>query len=109
MEQIRKALKPGGVALVTVPGITPVDRGEWGASWYWSLTPAAAGRLFADAFGAESVTIAAFGNVFAATAFLHRAALEEVNTAKLDRYDEAFPVIVTVRAAASHPERRSRL
>ena len=24
------ALKPGGMLLLTVPGISPIDRGEWG-------------------------------------------------------------------------------
>lgn len=100
VEQIRKALKQGGVALVTVPGITPVDRGEWATTWYWSLTSASAHRLFAEAFGTDSVTVVAFGNVFAATAFLHGAALEEVDAAKLNIYDEAFPVIVAIRAEA---------
>ncbi len=100
VEHIRRALKPGGVALVTVPGITPIDRDEWGASWFWSLTPAAMQRLFADAFGAENVTVSAYGNVFAATAFLHGVAVEEVSQAKLDPYDEAFPVIVAVRVQA---------
>src|SRR5690606_36209613 len=37
VRHIHRALKPGGVALVTVPGTTQVDRGEWGSSWYWSL------------------------------------------------------------------------
>ena len=51
--EMRRALKPGGVALVTVPGISQIDRGEWGESWYWSLTRASALRLFGDVFGAR--------------------------------------------------------
>ncbi len=99
--QIRQSLKPGGVALVTVPGITSIDRGEWGASWYWSLTPASARRLFSEAFGEEAVTLTTFGNVYSATVFLHGAALEEVDRAKLGTYDEAFPVIIAIRAQAA--------
>ena len=102
VEQIRRSLRPGGVALVTVPGITPIDRNEWRGSWYWSLTADSARRLFAEAFGEDAVSVTAFGNVFAATAFLHGAAVEEIDRTKLDLYDEAFPVIVAVRVKAGH-------
>jgi SAM-dependent methyltransferase len=29
VKEVHAALKPGGVALITVPGISPLDRGEW--------------------------------------------------------------------------------
>lgn len=98
LENIRDALKPGGVLLLTVPGITPVDRDEWGSSWYWSLTRAAAERLVGEVFGAENIRAEAHGNVFAATAFLQGVALEEVDRKKLDVVDAAYPVIVAVHA-----------
>src|SRR3546814_1548246 len=94
LRNLSQSLKPGGVLLLTVPGITPIDRGEWGEHWYWSLTPAAARRLLGDAFGPQNVEISAYGNVYAATTFLHGAALGEIDRRKLDVYDEAFPVIV---------------
>jgi SAM-dependent methyltransferase len=96
--EIHRALRPGGTALVTVPGISQIDRGEWGDTWYWSLTPAAARRLFAEAFGPAQVSVEAQGNVFAATAFLQGLAVEEVSLDRLERHDPAYPVIVTVRA-----------
>ena len=96
--EMHRGLKPGGVVLLTVPGITRIDRGEWGAEWFWSLTPAAATRLFGDVFGADNVRVESHGNVFAATAFLHGLAVEEIDTAKLAVNDACFPVIVAVRA-----------
>jgi glycosyltransferase involved in cell wall biosynthesis len=96
--EMQRGLKPGGVVLLTVPGISRIDRGEWGAEWFWSLTPAAATRLFASVFGADNVHVESHGNVFAATAFLQGLAVEEVDTAKLAVNDACFPVIVTVRA-----------
>jgi SAM-dependent methyltransferase len=93
-----RALKPGGVLLLTCPGISQVDRGEWGATWFWSLTRPAAERMFSDAFGADSVVVETRGNVYAAVCFLEGLALEEVDAAKLDVLDAAYPVIVTVRA-----------
>jgi SAM-dependent methyltransferase len=96
--EIHRGLKPGGVVLLTVPGISQIDRGEWGESWLWSLTRQSALRLFADVFGAENVEAEAFGNVFAATAFLQGLALEEVDRSMLDVVDQSYPVLVTVRA-----------
>lgn len=95
---LHDALRPGGVLLLTVPGISQIDRHEWAGSWYWALTPLAASRLFADAFGAGAVRVEGHGNVFAATAFLQGVALEEVPRAKLAVQDPAYPVVVTVRA-----------
>jgi len=101
MRQIHRALRPGGVVLITVPGITPVDRKEWGSIWYWSLTPAALKRLLVETFPGGSFEEMAFGNLYAATAFLHGAGLEEVNRNKLAPYDPAFPVIVAACAQRS--------
>jgi ubiquinone/menaquinone biosynthesis C-methylase UbiE len=96
--EMHRALKRGGVLLLTVPGISPIDRGEWRQTWFWSLTRNAAVRLFSEVFGAENVVVEQFGNVFAANAFLQGLALEEVDESRLDVTDEAFPVIVAVRA-----------
>jgi SAM-dependent methyltransferase len=100
VEQIHAALRPGGVALITVPGISPIDRGEWKTSWYWSLTDIALERLLSGSFKREKVTISTQGNLFAATAFLHGAAVEEVEKAKLAHFDPAYPVTIAARAVA---------
>ncbi len=49
--RLYSALRRGGVLLLTVPGISAIDRGEWGANWCWSLTPASVTRLFEPCFG----------------------------------------------------------
>ena len=95
---LHQALVPGGTLLLTVPGISQVDRGEWGTDWFWSMTPAAVRRLLGDAFGPEQVDVAGHGNVYAATTFLQGLALSEVDTGKLAVHDEAYPVLVTARA-----------
>ena len=96
---VRRALRPGGVALITVPGISPVAP-DLGYPWYWSLTEDALRRLLAEQFDEKNTTLATFGNLFAATAFLHAAAVEEVSRRKLDRVDPAYPVTVTARVVA---------
>jgi hypothetical protein len=98
---LRDALKPGGVALVTLPFISQIDRGEWGNTWYWGVAPAAAQAMFREVFG-DQVDMEVFGNVYAATAFLQGLALEEVNRSKLAVRDEAYPVLVAIRAVRPH-------
>jgi glycosyltransferase involved in cell wall biosynthesis/SAM-dependent methyltransferase len=98
ISEMYKALKPGGVLLLTSPGISRIDRGDWKDTWYWALTEASIRRLFAEAFGDENCKVGAHGNVYAASCFLQGLALEEVDRKKLDVLDPGFPVILTVRA-----------
>ena len=99
VEELYAALRKGGVLLLTSPGISQIDRDEWGGeTWLWSITEASARRLFGDVFGTTHVTVRSHGNVFAATAFLQGLAVQEVPKAKLDVFDDAYPVTITVRA-----------
>ena len=96
---LQRILKPGGVALVTVPGITkisPEDMNRWGQ--YWSYTSRSARTLFEEAFTSEAVTIEAAGNVLAATAFLYGVAAEELSASELDYVDPQYEVLIGVRA-----------
>ena len=95
---LHSALRRGGVLLLTVPGISAIDRGEWGANWCWSLSPVSVTRLFEPCFGNGALTVEAYGNVFSATTFLQGLVLEEIEQSKLDTYDPAYPVIVALRA-----------
>jgi SAM-dependent methyltransferase len=92
------ALKPGGTLLLTVPGISPIDRGAWGYTWFWSLTEIALRRLLASVFEEKDVEVETFGNVFAAVCFLEGLAVSEVPQVKLDVLDKSFPVIVAAAA-----------
>jgi SAM-dependent methyltransferase len=96
---IRRSLRPGGVLLITVPGITSVwPDADYG--WYWSLTDQSLTRLLCECFERDKVSVETFGNLFAATAFLHGAAVEEVPRRKLETFDPAFPVTIAARAVA---------
>jgi SAM-dependent methyltransferase len=98
VRELHRGLKPGGVLLVTLPGVASVDRGEFADTWYWSMTAKSVGRLFGDVFGADNIAISVHGNVYAATCFLQGLALEEINQGWLDDFDASYPMIVTVRA-----------
>ncbi|MDQ3935893.1 MAG: class I SAM-dependent methyltransferase, partial [Actinomycetota bacterium] len=98
---IRRILRPGGVALVTVPGITRVCREEaeaWGD--FWRFTAQSAQRLHEEAFGAGAVEVETFGNVLTATAQLQGIATEELPPADLDVHDPDYEVLIGVRATA---------
>jgi SAM-dependent methyltransferase len=96
---LHRILRPGGVVLATVPGITQIEDPEWNGTWYWSFTVPSARRMFEEAFPATGVAVEAHGNVFAVVAFLHGLAVEELEPGRLDRHDPAYPVLITVRAA----------
>lgn len=98
VSNLHRALRPEGILLLTAPAITPIDRGEWKDSWYWSFTEASIRRLLSESF--DQVEVAAYGNLAAATGFLHGAAVEDVGTDKLENYDPAYPMIVAARAVA---------
>lgn len=97
---VHRILKPGGVWLLTVPGISqisPYDRERWGE--HWRFTPQSIERLLASAF--SDMTVQAHGNVLAATGFLQGLACEDLTTQELDHHDDRYPMLVTARAVKS--------
>jgi SAM-dependent methyltransferase len=97
---LHRALRPGGVAFVTVPGITPActpDRDLWGD--YWRFTATSAQRLFSEVFGSAQVRVDAYGNLLSAMAFLQGMAAQELAPWELDLRDPGYEVILGIRAA----------
>jgi SAM-dependent methyltransferase len=86
-------LRPGGALLVTVPVVSRVHRDDC-----WRFTPASLRRLLEEAFGPGQVTVCAYGNLLASTAFLAGMAREEIPRRLLDAHDASFPLIVAARA-----------
>jgi SAM-dependent methyltransferase len=96
---VGRILRPGGVVLVTIPGISRISQYEmarWG--YYWSFTSASARRLFSAEFPSNSVQVSAHGNVLAAISFLHGLATHELSRPELDHTDPDFELLITVRA-----------
>ncbi|NMG11518.1 glycosyltransferase family 2 protein [Brasilonema sp. UFV-L1] len=98
LQTINRILKPGGVALVTLPSITSLSDDEWDSCWCWGFTTVSAQRLFEEVFPKENVKVETHGNVLAATAFLQGLAIKELHKQELDNCDPAYPVLITVRA-----------
>ncbi|HEV2719699.1 MAG TPA: methyltransferase domain-containing protein, partial [Thermoanaerobaculia bacterium] len=96
--ELRRIVKPGGVVLATVPGISQISRYDmdrWGD--YWRFTSLAARRLFEES-EFRDVAVAAYGNVLSASAFLIGLAAEELTRAELDHADRDYEVTIGVRA-----------
>ena len=96
---IHRILKPGGVLLATVPGISqmsPYDRDRWGE--YWRFTEQSLGRLLGESFGSENVAVEAYGNVLASTAFLQGMCAGDLSKDELDHRDQRYQMLVAGRA-----------
>lgn len=98
-----RILKPGGVLLATVPGISQVSIDEWSDSWYWALTRRAALQVLAESFPPEACRVIAYGNVLAATAFLYGLAAEELRQDELEYPDPHYQLLLTMRAVRDCP------
>lgn len=95
---IERILRPGGVLLLSVPGISqisPFDRDRWGE--HWRFTPQSVERLAAQAFGAGQASVQGHGNVLAAIAFLHGLACADLSVQELDANDDRYPMLITAR------------
>ena len=93
-----RILKPGGTLLLTVPGITPIDYGEWGKNWLWSFTGRVIEMILAESFSKKHLEIETHGNVYVAAAFLYGMGLPEMEKNELDFHDPQMPVIITAKA-----------
>ncbi len=96
---IFRILRPGGVLLATVPGISQIDRygmSRWGD--YWRFTTFSAFRLFSEIFPADGVTVRAWGNVLTSVAFLHKLSADELRRHELDAHDPDYELVIAIRA-----------
>jgi SAM-dependent methyltransferase len=101
LETCYRVLKPNGVLLMTVPGITHIDQGEWKNNWLWAFTGASVKRMLGEVFPAPA-EIDTFGNVFIASAFLYGLGVNEVKKKQLDYNDPHYQVIITAKATKTN-------
>jgi glycosyltransferase involved in cell wall biosynthesis len=94
-----RVLKPGGTLLLTVPGISHIDQGEWKDIWLWSYTQSSIKRMFSEVFETTKTKIQTHGNVLVATAFLYGMGLPELKKSQLDETDQHYQVIITACAS----------
>lgn len=93
-----RILKPGGCLLLTVPGISHIDRGPWKDYWLWSFTDTSVKRLMTETFNGSEVSVKTYGNVYVAAAFLYGMGLPEFRRDFLFHHDASYQVIITAAA-----------
>jgi glycosyltransferase involved in cell wall biosynthesis len=96
---LHRILRPGGVLLATVPGISQIvryDMDRWGD--YWRFTSLSARRMFECGFPEGDVRVATHGNVLAAMAFLQGLSTRDLRPDELDFRDPDYEVLITIRA-----------
>jgi SAM-dependent methyltransferase len=99
LQTIHRILRPGGVLLATVPGISqmsPHDRDRWGE--YWRFTAQSLARLVGEPFGSANVEVETYGNVLASTAFLQGLCTDDLRSEELDHRDHRYQLLVAGRA-----------
>jgi len=99
IRHLHRILKPSGVLLATLPGISHISRYDmdcWGE--YWRFTTMSARRILEEVFLPANVRVKAYGNVLTAVAFLHGLAAEELTKEELNYTDPDYEVLIEVRA-----------
>jgi SAM-dependent methyltransferase len=100
-----RILKPGGVLLGSVAGvghpISRFDMDRWGD--YWRFTTLSTRLLLEEAFPAAGVTVKAYGNPLAATAFMMGLAAEDLTGNELDYCNPDYEVAIVLRALKPRP------
>jgi SAM-dependent methyltransferase len=100
---IRRILAPGGVLLLTVPGISNMDSGEWGSTWYYSFTHLSLRRMAQESLDGFDAEVTSYGNVLAAVGFLHGMSSREFTQAELDDHQLEYSLIHALRAKKPPP------
>jgi SAM-dependent methyltransferase len=96
---LHRILAPGGVLLLTVPGIAQAsvyDREHWGE--YWRFTGPGIERLLQENFGPKAVSVHTYGNMLASIAFLNGMVQEDLHEEELAYHDPEFELVVAGRA-----------
>jgi SAM-dependent methyltransferase len=96
---LERILKPGGVVLIVVPGISQVSRYDmdnWGD--YWRFTSLSIKLLVEKFFQPEDVTVKTYGNALSAMASLEGLLSTELSQEELDHWDRDYELVIGVRA-----------
>jgi SAM-dependent methyltransferase len=99
LRSLHRTLRPGGVLLMTNPGISRICRPDvdlWGD--YWRFTSLSIRRLLEELFPAENVKVEAYGNVRSAAAALYGLSAKELSAEERDLHDPDYEVTVAARA-----------
>jgi len=100
LRNAHRALAPGGVLLLTVPGIGRHESRQGYEHDRWRLTPTGLRWLLNQPMW-EELQVTSFGNVLTVVAMLYGLAAEELEPQELSFHDPDYPLIVSCRAKKS--------
>jgi SAM-dependent methyltransferase len=92
-----QSLRPGGVLLVCVPGISRLDPVPGPDHDLHRFTPAGLAATLRATLPAAEQRAVGYGNLLAAVAFLYGLAAEELRPEELAAYDPHYPVLAAAR------------
>jgi SAM-dependent methyltransferase len=95
---IHRIMKPGGIVLVTVAGISQIsqyDVENWGD--FWRFTSYSLKRLCLEAGQWQEVDVRTWGNVLSSAGFLYGVASEELSPTDLEHSDPRYQLIISAR------------
>lgn len=100
LQTMHRILKPGGVVLITVPGISQISSFSNEADhWFWSFYPNSLRLLLERAdFDSAKLLVEGWGNFKTTVGFLAGLAQQDLLATDFDLHDSRYPLIVTARA-----------
>jgi len=104
LNTLQRILRPGGVLLITVPGVTPTPQDVVGEGWFWSFTDVSLRKLLEQHFPKNGIYVESYGNVLSAISMLEGIAHEELTPDELDHQDKSYQVTVAARVQKEERE-----
>ena len=95
-----RSLVPGGVLLITIPSLAPLDRHYGPHADYWRPTPKGLEEILKRVLGVEAEA-QTYGNLLTCIATMLGLSAEELRSEEIDDVDPHYPVVTGARLVKS--------